>query len=272
MAWAGIEAGAYWAVFAIAFLAIATWETLQPLRSLSAPLSRRWSRQGILMVVGAALSAAVFRISPVILAWKLESSRYGVLNKAWAPQWIRGVIAVLILDFVRYAAHWCFHAIPWLWRIHQVHHSDPDFDATTAGRFHPAEVVFTQGANMAAIALLAAPPLAVLILEVAIAFQSFFVHANAALPKWAESLLRRVAITPALHRIHHSADAGDFNCNLGEVLCWWDRLLGTYLSESHAGAAMTTGLNDYRDEKRLGVGFLLMLPFRRTPDRSAAAE
>lgn len=272
MHWAGIEATAYWTAFAVAFLAVAAWETLHPLHMLAAPLTRRWSRQGILLLVGTIVSTVVFRISPVILAWKLEDGRYGLLNKPWAPFWFRCMVAILILDFSRYVGHWLFHATPWLWRVHQVHHSDPDFDVTTAGRFHPGEILVTQGINIATIALLAAPPLAVLILEVATAMQSFFVHANVALPAWLEAVLRRIVITPSLHRVHHSAEAADQNRNLGEVFCWWDRLLGTYLPESHAGAAMTTGLKEYPDEKPMSVGFLMLLPFRRDPQGSAATE
>ena len=37
--------------------------------------------------------------------------------------------------------------------------------------------------------------------------------ANASLPSWLETRLRLVLVTPDLHRIHHSADEGDFARN-----------------------------------------------------------
>jgi sterol desaturase/sphingolipid hydroxylase (fatty acid hydroxylase superfamily) len=78
--------------------------------------------------------------------------------------------------------HWANHAVPFLWRVHQVHHSDPDFDVSTGLRVHPLEVILMQGANLAAVAILAPPLLAVLIAELTSCVQSFFGHANASLP------------------------------------------------------------------------------------------
>jgi sterol desaturase/sphingolipid hydroxylase (fatty acid hydroxylase superfamily) len=218
------------------------------------------------------LSTTLFRVGPVLLAWKVSGSRFGLLNRSGAPMVIRFAAAILVLDFVRYAVHWSFHALPFLWRVHQVHHSDPDFDATTSARFHPIETILTQGANLAAIAILAAPPAAVLAVEVATCIQSFFVHANVALPASLERRLRWMLITPGMHRIHHSTEVRDQATNFGEIFPWWDRLLKTYLGESRAGAGVATGLNEYRDEKPLGVGFMLLLPFRRRPAGSTTAE
>src|SRR3978361_1389421 len=107
----------------------------------------------------------VCRTSPVVMALSVGGRTSGLLNnpaRSLAGRWI---VAFLLLDFVRYAVHWAFHAVPFLWRIHAVHHSDPDYDVSTAARFHPIEAVLAQGGYLALVALLAPPPVAVFAAE-----------------------------------------------------------------------------------------------------------
>jgi hypothetical protein len=42
---------------------------------------------------------------------------------------------LLPLDLLHYLVHRLEHAVPFFWRIHAPHHSDPDVDVTTARRF-----------------------------------------------------------------------------------------------------------------------------------------
>ena len=46
------------------------------------------------------------------------------------------------------------HTVPALWRLHRVHHADPELDATTGLRFHPLEILLSMGLKMAAVAAL----------------------------------------------------------------------------------------------------------------------
>src|SRR5437868_6554612 len=109
------------------------------------------------------------------------------------------------------------------------------------------------------------PALAVMALGLADAAVNFFAHANAALPGWMETLLRRLVITPDMHRIHHSEDIADRNRNFGIVFPWWDRLFGTYLPEPAAGqAGMAVGL---KDGPETGLIAMLADPFLAEPRR-----
>src|SRR5665213_1855452 len=85
-----------------------------------------------------------------------------------------------------------------LWRMHQVHHSDPDSDLSTGARVHPLDTVLVQGATLAAVALLGPPVAAGLVVEVVTCFQVCFGHANVATPAGFENYLWRCG---------HSADA-----------------------------------------------------------------
>ena len=155
MRWVQIEGFAYWSLFVAAFLGVAVWESVAAKRALTVSAGRRWGSHAMLYAAGMVVVALVLRLNPVFTASLVAQSRFGVLNKPWIPLALRFVAAVLLLDLVKYAVHRAHHAVPILWRVHLVHHSDPDFDVSTAGRAHPIEVFLTQGATLTAIAILA---------------------------------------------------------------------------------------------------------------------
>jgi sterol desaturase/sphingolipid hydroxylase (fatty acid hydroxylase superfamily) len=263
MPWARIEGAAYWICFVAVFLAIATWESFQPKRKLSIAAERRWKNHGILLAVAAVILTLLLRASPVVMSLMVAGSRFGILNKPWAPLLVRCALAVVLLDVLQYWIHWSFHHVPWLWRVHQVHHSDPDFDVSTAGRFHPLEVLYSQGVRLGAIALLAPPAVAVFVAELLTVILNLSAHANASLPARIEKLVRSLFITPDLHRIHHSREAHEQQRNLGQTFPWWDRFFGTYAARASAeGETFRTGLKGLENCDCLSIGFMLAEPFR----------
>jgi len=273
VSWEQIESYAYWFLFAASFLAVAFWESCRPRRELSAPPERRWGKHALVLVVCTVISVGLYRASPVVAAMYFAGSKYGLLSQPWIPFVGRCILAVLLLDLVKYATHRVFHSVSFLWRVHRVHHSDPDFDVSTAARVHPIEVVLSQGAYFVAIAIFAPPVAGVLIAELLSGFQSFFGHANASLPGWAEKYVRPVFVTPDMHRIHHSEEVGEQFTNFGDSFPWWDRLFRTYLADPAAGQkAMIVGLKGYQDDASLGVTFMLTQPFLPERQTSPAAQ
>jgi sterol desaturase/sphingolipid hydroxylase (fatty acid hydroxylase superfamily) len=204
------------------------------------------------------LAAWVFRVSAVVVA---AASHHGLLNRQTIPFAIRCIIAVLLLDLLRYGQHYMYHAAAVLWRVHQVHHADPDYDWSTSLRFHPGEVLLSQGIYLAAIVILGPPAAAVFFLELADVTQNIFVHANVALPLWIDARLRRLLITPDMHRIHHSGDQSDQNSNFGTIFPWWDKLFGTYRKEALAGDKMQVGLREVTIQQGVSLFGMLALPF-----------
>ena len=240
MSWTQIEGSAYWILFAGGFLGTACWESLRPKGELSAgPLSRRWGNHALLHLACSLISMGLLRVSPLVMALAVANSRFGLLNKTWLPMAGRWVLAILLLDLLKYGIHKAFHSVPILWRVHQVHHSDPDFDVSTALRVHPLEMILTQGPYLAAIVILAPPPAAVLAAELLSIFESFVGHANASFPAWVEKSLLAVFVTPDMHRVHHSEEVSEQTGNLGDVFPWWDRLFGTYREDMPRKAVST---------------------------------
>jgi sterol desaturase/sphingolipid hydroxylase (fatty acid hydroxylase superfamily) len=263
MPWGQVESNTYWLMFLASFVVVATWESLRPKRNLTSAVKRRWSRHGIILFAATVLSVALYRVSPVLVAVAMVNSRFGLLSKPWLPSPVRFIFAILLLDLVRYAVHWSYHVVPFLWRVHHVHHSDPDLDVSTGARAHPIEVILTQGANLATVAILAAPPAAVLTTELLSCAESFFSHANASLPGWLERPLLWMFVTPDMHRIHHSQEFQEQSKNLGDVFPWWDRLFRTYLEAPAAGQdRMLVGLKGFQSDESLDVSFMLLQPFR----------
>jgi sterol desaturase/sphingolipid hydroxylase (fatty acid hydroxylase superfamily) len=69
-----------------------------------------------------------------------------------------------------------------------------------------------------------------------------------------------------MHRVHHSVIIRETNSNYGFNLPWWDRLFGTYKAQPDQGhEAMTIGLSQFRDHRRLTLSHLLILPFAGDP-------
>jgi len=274
MDWTQIESGAYWSVFVAAFLGVAIWETYRPRGHLIVPAARRWKNHSVILLLSNIISVALLRGSPVVLAASLAGGGFGLLKSPELPLAARWIAALLLLDFVRYATHRAFHAVPFLWRVHQVHHSDPDFDVSTGLRFHPLEVLITHGSYLVAIVVLAPPAGAVLLSELLSTFQNLFEHANVSLPGPFQRWAGTVFFTPDTHRIHHSEEVSEQNRNFGQVFTCWDRLLHSYLGEPAAGKAagkangrangrdgLVVGLRGYQNSRSLDIRFMLLQPF-----------
>ncbi|MEC4680449.1 MAG: sterol desaturase family protein, partial [Nitrospirota bacterium] len=146
--------------------------------------------------------------------------------------------------------------------LHMVHHSDLDIDVTTGVRFHPIEIALSMFIKIGAVILIGVSPTAVLMFEVMLNATSMFNHSNVRIPVQVDRMLRWIVVTPDMHRVHHSVIPRETNRNFGFNLSWWDRVLGTYLSDPSKGHEyMTIGLEQYRDPTRLTWLGLVALPF-----------
>lgn len=250
-------------VFLAVFAAMALWEVAAPRRREAHGRRSRWPANLGVVLADTLLLRLVFPGAAVTMAVIAESRNWGWLYSVDWPLWLEVAIAFVILDFVIYLQHVLFHAVPALWRLHRMHHTDLDFDVTTGLRFHPLEILISMGLKWAAIAALGAPVLGVLIFEVVLNATSMFNHGNVRIPAGLDRRLRWLVVTPDMHRVHHSAERRETNSNFGFNLPWWDRLLGTYRDQPAAGhEGMTIGVEQFRDPRELRFTRLLTQPFR----------
>jgi sterol desaturase/sphingolipid hydroxylase (fatty acid hydroxylase superfamily) len=119
--------------------------------------------------------------------------------------------------------------------------------------------------KFAAIAVLGAPPVAVLLFEIVLNATSMFNHSNIRLSAAADRTLRQILVTPDMHRVHHSSEPDETDSNYGFNFPFWDRLLGTYVPQPKRGhEAIDIGLTAYRGAGPARLLWGLMLPFRRS--------
>jgi sterol desaturase/sphingolipid hydroxylase (fatty acid hydroxylase superfamily) len=207
----------------------------------------------------------LFPAAAVGVAISAKEHGYGLFNVYDdVSPFIAIVASVVIMDFVIYVQHVMVHAIPALWRLHRVHHADPDYDVTTGARFHPLEIILSMLIKFATILLLGPPVVAVILFEVILNVTAMFNHGNVGLPPVLDRVLRWVLVTPDMHRVHHSVEDDEANSNFGFSLPWWDRMFGTYRDQPRGGhEGMTIGIHKYHDAKDVSwITGILTLPFR----------
>ncbi len=238
------------------------WERRKPRRALSLPRARRWPANLGIIVVDSIVLRLVFPVLAVGAAELAETRGWGLFHGLNAPFWLAFVASMLLLDLTIYAQHVVFHKIPVLWRLHRMHHTDLDFDVTTALRFHPLEIVLSMLIKLAVVMLLGAPPVAVMVFEVILNATAMFNHGNVGLPRRLDRVLRWILVTPDMHRVHHSIRREETDSNFGFNLPWWDRLFGTYRDQPRDGhSGMTIGLEYFRDQRATRLEGLLLQPF-----------
>jgi sterol desaturase/sphingolipid hydroxylase (fatty acid hydroxylase superfamily) len=254
-----LRLGAFLAVLA----SMTVWELAAARRRRLQSRPRRWLANLGILAVDTVVLRLLFPAAAVGMALVAERGRWGLFNAVDLPRWLEVVLAVVVLDLVIYLQHVMFHAVPALWRLHMVHHSDRDFDVTTGVRFHPVEIVLSMVIKLAAVAALGAPALAVLIFEVLLNATSMFNHGNVRLSAVLDRWLRWLVVTPEMHRVHHSVVVGETNSNFGFNLPWWDRLLGTYRAQPAAGhEEMTIGISQVQEPEPKSLLGLLVMPIK----------
>ena len=255
---ASIRAASFFGIFIV----VALWEVVGPRRKLSVSKGLRWINNLGIVFFNTLLLRFLAPLMAVGLAIMAEEENWGLLNNIAINSYVKLFLAVLILDLIIYLQHVMFHTVPWLWRLHRMHHTDLDFDVTTGSRFHPIEIILSMIIKMLIVAALGAPPVAVVIFEVLLNATAMFNHGNIRIHINADRILRLLVVTPDMHRVHHSVKPGETNSNYGFNFPWWDRLLGTYKAQPEDNhLKMTIGLNQFRESRYLRFHWLLIQPF-----------
>ncbi len=233
-------------------------------RGVARPLSwRRWPANLALPVIGSALVRLVAPAGAVGAALWAEAQGVGLFQFGGVPHWLAVLLSVVLLDLVIYLQHRVFHSVPALWRLHRMHHADPELDASTGLRFHPLEILLSLALKAAVVVALGAPAEAVLLFEVLLNATSMFNHADLRIPPRVDRWLRLVLVTPDMHRTHHSERREETDSCFGFCLPWWDRLFGTYIARPAAGLdAAIIGVPDFREAREQRLDRLLLQPLK----------
>jgi sterol desaturase/sphingolipid hydroxylase (fatty acid hydroxylase superfamily) len=230
------------------------------------PRQRRWITNGLITVVNT-ITLNLMNIAMPLLAvgaaMDAGGKGWGLFNLLNLPLWADIILTVIILDFVVWFQHLLSHKIPFLWRFHRMHHTDRDLDVTSAVRFHPVEIAYSMLLKIAVVYLLGPAAIAVVIFEIILNGTAMFNHANLGLSKNIDAILRKVLVTPDMHRVHHSIYRDEHDSNYGFAMSIWDRIFKTYTAQPRDGHNdMKLGLQ-WQDDRPTKLSWSLLLPFRK---------
>ena len=247
----------------LAIVAAMLLEAIIPRRTIQQSVGYRW-------INNLSLAAVTYYISTIAknglllgVVWYADLREFGLLQRFDIGIVGSFIVLLLAAQGLGYVIHRLMHAVPWLWRLHAIHHNDTEVDVSTAYRHNPIETIITLPIVIPALILLGAP------VEAAVIYQLFFIgttvfgHSNIYLPPRLERLLGYLIVTPDFHRNHHCSDRRFTDSNYSSIVPWFDYLFGTATRkpfEEHA--TMELGLDYLRDPRDSRLDQMLILPFK----------
>ena len=239
-------------------------ERARPLRRQTHDTATRQVRNVALGLGAMAVVSAIEMPLLTRLAKGNVRARRGLVQRLPLPRALRTVVGVAAMDYAFYWWHVATHKVPFLWRLHRVHHIDPDMDMTTALRFHAADMVVSLPFRVAQVVLTGADP------RILIAHRRFFDasvlfhHSNLRLPGNWDDRVSLIFTTPKMHSVHHSKVPEEMDSNWTSGLSLWDRLHGTLRRKPQD--AIDIGVADRASLADVSLGNSLTAPFRATPE------
>lgn len=229
---------------------------------------RRWFNNLSLITLSSLVVKILLPLSLVNFAILCQKSGWGLLNQGELNHLFPAISSVMLslflFDLIIYWQHRVFHQVPWLWRFHQVHHSDNAIDVTTGIRFHPIEILLSVGVKFAAIFLFGFSAVSIILFEILLNVLALFNHSNVRIPPLLDKVIRLFIVTPDMHRVHHSCRSDEHNRNFGFNISVWDRIFGSYQEQPNLGHDdMIIGLNKFASTDQPNrISKLLLMPFK----------
>lgn len=182
-----------------------------------------------------------------------------LLDVSGLPVVLQLLLLFVLRDFIQYWIHRLLHAVPFLWRFHEVHHSVREMGFAAHLRFHPAETVVYRTLEYIPLALIGYGIDDFMIVHVTSLAIGHLNHANLKLPL---GPLRYVFNSPQMHLWHHAKVLPDpRGKNFGLSLSVWDWIFGT----AHWPDDQPELELGFEGVERYPSGFLsqMLAPFRR---------
>lgn len=250
-------------IMALAVLVVLlAWEAILPFFPFPKGRQRivHGARNVLLGVINGLMTTFVF----VGLWWSASTwatkNGFGLFHWLSVPALAEWAMAVLLLDAWTYLWHRLNHRIPFLWRFHRVHHSDPHMDVTTANRFHIGEILLSSMLRIPLILLLGIRLEQIAMYEVLMFAVVQFHHANISVREKWDRRLRVLIVTPSMHKVHHSRWQPETDSNYSSFLSIWDRIFRSFLINRNP-ETIHMGLEDFDSPEQQTFSGMLKIPF-----------
>ncbi len=208
------------------------------------------------IIINFGLAALLFFTSEWVV-----SHQFGIVQWLDMPLWATALLGVALLDLIgAYTAHLVEHKTKFLWMFHLIHHTDAHVDTTTANRHHPGESVVRFVFTCLGVLIVGAPVWMIMLYQSTSVVLSQFNHANIRMPKWLDTAISYVIVSPDMHKVHHHNLLPYTDTNYGNIFSIWDRLFGTFATMKNED--IVYGVDSYPDVQDENVVTLLKLPFQ----------
>jgi sterol desaturase/sphingolipid hydroxylase (fatty acid hydroxylase superfamily) len=212
--------------FWIAIIITLALQTLRPARSEQRLFSRGLAEDGVWFVYEALLQSIIIVTYVDMLArlYGKYASFLTITSLNQLPGWVRFLIGILLVDLLYWIQHYLHHKIPFLWKLHSLHHSQTELNFFTDFRYHVLEYVVRHTVLIVPLLILKIDVPVIAVVAITQRWYSRFYHGNI---RTSLGPLRYLLVTPQSHRIHHSIEAQHSDQNFGAIFSIWDYLFGT---------------------------------------------
>lgn len=154
--------------------------------------------------------------------------QFGVFNKIELPYDLSLILQFITIDLFMYWWHRANHTFFFLWQFHKLHHTEEKLNTTSAIRFHGAEIALSYIARLLVFPLFGISIHAIFIYSLVFLPVVIFHHSNIKINTAFDFLIRKIIVSPNMHRIHHSKIMEETNSNYSSVFSFWDSIFKSY--------------------------------------------
>jgi sterol desaturase/sphingolipid hydroxylase (fatty acid hydroxylase superfamily) len=253
----------------VVMAALGILETVVPFRSRGS-----WRRAHLAGNLSLSIVTLIFNVAlgvgGALVSAALRENRIGLLSGPVVPGAVHLVTAILVLDLSTYLAHALMHRVPWLWRVHRVHHTDPLVDVTTAYRQHPVETLIRMVSLVVPAWILGLTPESIALYRLVSALNALLEHANLRLWQPVDDVLALAVVTPNMHKVHHSRSHAETDSNYGNIFSIFDRAFKTFTPTARA-RTVDYGLAGFDEPSAQRFAYLMRLPLAPVPPATVTA-
>ncbi|MFN8670654.1 MAG: sterol desaturase family protein [Candidatus Sericytochromatia bacterium] len=207
-------------------------EKIFPLYKKQPIFRKEWQTDFIYFVVnhflvGLVLLIVNFLVHKIFGLFVLNEFQNFIQNITYLPQVF---LCVLVADLIQYWVHRAYHEIPFLWRIHSIHHSIKTMDWLAGSRIHILELIFTRVSILGVLYVFGFEKTVMDAYIIIVGFQAVLNHSNVSLP-W--GFLKYFIVTPEFHHWHHSSEKEALDRNYAAHFSFLDYFFGTVVKSKN---------------------------------------
>jgi len=236
-----------------------SWESFRPFLKIPYPRVKHGLINVIISLINGVLITFVFSGVTVLAADYSIVNSFGMLYNLSLPEILQWIAAFILLDAWNYWWHRINHLVPFFWRFHRMHHSDPNMDVTTATRFHFGEIIISSIIRLPVIFFIGIPIWTLIIYDFILLLNTLFHHSNISISKPADKKLRYFIVSPFMHKVHHSRIQSETDSNYSSFCTLWDRIFGSY-RERDDYENIKFGLDNFYSEDDQSLTGLIKTP------------